>query len=114
MSSPDPETRQLVRLTVSPIGIERVEPEDAVVSFLHPEADDFHQSAENVIEKFCHSVFFFASRESGERWRAEHDGTFLYSLDEAFDLGLRFVVKLFGHELKRLSGLPADAARSIT
>ncbi|MBI3492655.1 MAG: hypothetical protein HY047_12890 [Acidobacteria bacterium] len=112
VSSPDPETRELVRLTVSPIGIERVEPKDAVVSFLLPDTDDFDQSAENVMEKFCHSVFFFTSRESGERWRAKHKGTFLYSLDDAFELGLRLVMKQFGDELRRQSAVPAAGVPS--
>ena len=101
VSSPDPETGEFVRLTVSPTGIDQVEPGEAVVSFLLPAADDFDQSAENVMGKFCHYVFFFASRASGERWAARHDGTFLYAPDEAFDLGGRLVAKLFGPELQR-------------
>lgn len=103
VSSSDPDTRELVRLTVSPTGIERVDPTDAVVSFLIPDANDFHQSANNVMRQFCHFVFFFTSRESGERWLGRHEGTFLYSLDDAFELGLRLVRKQFGHELGRLS-----------
>jgi alkylmercury lyase len=113
VSSPDPETCELVRLTVSPIGIERVEPKDAVVSFPVPGEGDFAQSAENVMGTFCHSVFFFTSRESGERWRSTHEGMFLYSLDDAFELGLRLVKKQFGHELERLSAGRGDVARSI-
>ncbi len=105
VSSPDPETRERVRLTVSPTGIERVDPNDAVVSFLRPDANDF-QSAKNVIGQFCHFVFFFTSRASGERWRSRHEGTFLYSLDDAFELGLRFARKQFGHELELLSAVP--------
>lgn len=107
VSSPDPETRERVRLTVSPIGIERVEPRDAVVSFLLPDAHDFDQSAENVMGQFCHSVFFFRSRASGERWQARHEGTFLYSINDAFELGLRLVRKQFGHELERLYAVQA-------
>ncbi|MGH8636888.1 MAG: organomercurial lyase, partial [Burkholderiales bacterium] len=110
VSSPDPDTRELVRLTVSPSGIERAEPNDAVVSFPLPERGDFDESAENIIGGFCHSVFFFTSRESGERWRANHEATFLYSLDDAFQLGRRLVRKQFGHELERLSALSADTA----
>ncbi len=113
VSSPDPETRELVRLTVSPISIERVEPKDAVVSFPLPGEGNFDQSAENVMGTFCHSVFFFASRESGERWRSTHEGTVLYSLDDAFELGRRLVRKQFGLELERLSAVRAGVARSI-
>jgi len=49
--------------------------------------------------KFCHFVFFFSSRQSGERWAAEHPDTFLYSLDDAFALAKRLNARNFGPEL---------------
>jgi alkylmercury lyase len=110
VSSPDPDTGELVRVTVSPTGIERVEPSGAVVSFLIPDTHAFDQHAENVMGQFCHSVFFFTSRASGERWRARHEGTLLYTLDDAVVLGRRLVEKQFGHELERLSAVPARLA----
>jgi len=48
---------------------------------------------------FCHFIFFFSSRSSGERWLTKHPDTFLYSLDEAFTLAKRFNVRNFGSEL---------------
>jgi hypothetical protein len=54
-----------------------------------------------LIAKFCHFVFFFTSRSSGERWVAKHPGTFLYSFDEAFELAKRQNAKNFGAELAR-------------
>lgn len=50
---------------------------------------------------FCHFVFFFTSRSSGERWMAKHPGTFLYSPDEAFALAKRLNARNFGPELAR-------------
>jgi alkylmercury lyase len=101
VASRDPETGEVVRLTISPTGIEKVKPKDVVVSFLLPDADDFEQSAASVMARFCHYVFFFASRESGERWTIKHKGTFLYSVEDAFELGQRFVIKQFGRGLPR-------------
>ncbi len=101
VTSPDPENGEVVRLLVSPDRIESAEPEDAVVSFLLPDTHDFHTSAAHVMAKFCHFVFFFTSRSSGERWVARHPGTFLYSLDEAFVLAKRHNAKNFGPELAR-------------
>ncbi len=101
VDSPDPETGEIVRLSISPERIESAEPRDALVSFLLPAADDFDGSAANVMANFCHYVFFFASRESGERWAARHRGTFLYSLEEAFELGRRLAARQFGAELAR-------------
>ena len=110
VTSPDPENGELVRLLVSPDRIESAEPEDAVVSFLLPDARDFRTSAANVIAKFCHFVFFFTSRSSDERWMAKHPGTFLYSLDEAFALAKRWNARNFGPELARRAS-PAAAIR---
>ena len=99
VTSPDPENRELVRLTVTPDRIQTVEPSDAVISFIRPDAAAFATSAANVMASFCHYIFFFASRASGERWTAEHPGTFLYSLDDAFALAKRLNAANFGTAL---------------
>ena len=49
----------------------------ADVSFILPDAHVFGTTAANVMAKFCHFVFFFASRLSRERWVAKHPGTLL-------------------------------------
>lgn len=48
---------------------------------------------------FCHFVFFFESRESGEAWAAEHEGTFVLALDEAADLARRLNARTWGDAL---------------
>jgi alkylmercury lyase len=101
VTSPDPESSELVRLVVTPDGIEAAEPPNAVVSFVLPDVEVFSTSAANVMAKFCHFIFFFSSRSSGERWAAKHSDTFLYSLDEAFELARRFNARNFGPELAR-------------
>jgi alkylmercury lyase len=100
VESPDPETGEVVRLTVSPARVEAVEPEGVVVSFLLPDAHVFDTSAANVMAKFCCFVFFFASRRSGERWVTRHPGTFLYSLDEAFALAKQLNARNYGAALR--------------
>src|SRR5881397_1699783 len=99
--SPDPDTGELVQLVLTPDEIEAAEPQNAVVSFLLPDARDFDTSAANVMATFCNFVFFFASRASGERWVAKHPGTYLYSLDEALALAKRLNARNFGSELAR-------------
>lgn len=96
--SPDPESGESVRLVVTPHGIESAEPESAVLSFLLPDAHDFVNSS-NVIKKFCHFIYLFTSRASGEQWVAKNPGTFLYSLDDAFALAKRVNARTFGSEL---------------
>jgi len=75
-----------VRLTVSPAAIERAEPSSPVVSFVAPDASRFQQ---DLINSFCHYVHFFRAEEAGEAWIAKNPGTFLLTLDEAFELARR-------------------------
>jgi alkylmercury lyase len=109
VNSPDPESREVVRLTVSPERVDSVVPAKAVVSFIQPEAEMFQSSAAKVMAQFCHYVFFFSSRQSGERWVAKHPRTFLYSLDDAFTLAKRFNARNFGPELARRASSRAPA-----
>lgn len=107
IESRDPESGAIVRLVVSPERVESVDPADAVISFLLPDGS-FRTSAANVMAQFCHFVFFFASRSSGERWMAKHPGTFLYSLDDALALAKRLNAKSFGPELARRASAAAQ------
>ena len=99
VTSPDPETGQLIQLIVTPERIASVEPRDAVISFVQPDAGVFRTSAANVMAKFCHFIYFFASQASGERWSEKNPGTFLSSLDDAFVLAKRFNRRNFGSAL---------------
>jgi len=99
VASADPESGEHVRLVVTPELIEWVDPKEAVISFIRPDAQVFGTSAGNVMARFCHFIFFFASRSSGDRWIDKNPGSFLYSLDEAFALAKRFNLNNFGAEL---------------
>lgn len=101
VSSPDPETGEIVRLHVTPERVCSVEPIDAVISFVWPDAETFRTSAENVMAKFCHFTFFFASHLSGERWVQKRPGTFLFRLDDAFTLAKLLNAHNFGSALAR-------------
>jgi len=79
-----PVTGEKIRLTVAPDRIEKRAPRDVSMSFIVPDASGVR---ENPITNFCHYVHFFMSPEVGGRWCSENDGTFIMSLDDAFDLG---------------------------
>jgi alkylmercury lyase len=79
-----PVTGNKIRLTVAPDGVKQLDPADSVMSFLTPEAAKVR---ENVILNFCHYVHFFTSYEAGHRWTSENAGTFILSMDEAYQLG---------------------------
>jgi alkylmercury lyase len=78
-----PVTDETISLVVSPVGLVKTSHRDAVVSFLLPD----HSFDADVVQSFCHFVYFFASAASAETWTAEHPGTFLLTLQDAFDLG---------------------------
>jgi alkylmercury lyase len=83
VASECPITGERISLVVSPDGVVETSHPDAVVSFLLPDRD----FDADVIQSFCHFVYFFASRDAGEAWTSEHPGTFLLSVEEAFELG---------------------------
>ncbi len=75
----DPVTGEEVTLTITQDGLQEVYPETAVISMLNPEGEFDH----DVVQSFCHYVWFFATPESGRQWTAEHPGTFLLTVEEA-------------------------------
>lgn len=43
----------------------------------------------SVIESFCCHLHFFVSTEAGEKWVGERPGTFLLSVSDAWQIGIR-------------------------
>src|SRR5260370_25481284 len=82
VTSTCPVTGEEIRLTVGPGEVIGTSHPGPVVSFLPPDVP----VDSGVVQSFCHFVHFFASREAGQRWTAQHPGTFLLTLGEAFDL----------------------------
>ena len=80
IESVGPAESGIVRLSVAPERVERVEPVSAQMSILLPDAQEMQK---NVVTSFCHFVHFFPSRQAGEGWVAKHAGTFLLSIHEA-------------------------------
>jgi alkylmercury lyase len=74
---------EVVRLTVSPAGVEFAEPVPLVISFLDPVASRFQL---NIVQNFCHYIHFFRTSADGEAWTTQNPGTFLLTLDEAAEL----------------------------
>jgi len=77
--SEDPVTGESITLTIGGEGVLDVSPPSAMVSMLEPDGSFDHQ----VVETFCHYVWFFASPKSGEAWIRDHPGTFLLTIKEA-------------------------------
>ena len=66
-------------------------PQVTVMSLLIGDTEVMKTNPVKVMGSFCHHICFFESSESAAEWAAQHDkGTFLVTLDEAFELGRRF------------------------
>ncbi len=91
VESRDPKTGTLIRLTVTPDGVQDAQPADTVMSILLGDPEVVKTNPTKVMASFCHHIFFLESPETGADWTAQHgEGTFLVTLDEAFALGKRF------------------------
>jgi len=95
VASRDPITRTPISLAVAPDGVKEVWPQSAVLSFLAPD----RTFDRNVIADFCHFVHFFSSPETGDAWTAQHPGSFLLSVENAFMLGQVTNARNFGEAL---------------
>ena len=84
ISSICPVTGSIIRVTASRYGLEAVEPDGAVMSFVMP---DHESCCADIRGAFCNDVNFFASRQAGEIWLEHNTKAVILSLDEAFVLG---------------------------
>lgn len=86
VESESPVSKRTIRVTVSPDGVMETSPREAVVSVVVLENGPVG-SVEEAWAKFCHQVYFFASRQEAEEWSAERDDIAILTVDEAFELG---------------------------
>jgi alkylmercury lyase len=79
IESLDPISGDKIRVTVTPDGVHKVEPEAAVVSWVNSNVDP-----SNIRGSVCHYVYFFSSSETASKWIAEHPGKMSYPVIDAF------------------------------
>jgi alkylmercury lyase len=95
VESKSPVSGERIRLTVSPQGVEEVDPPGAVVSIVIVDPDNPNMgSVEAIWGAFCHHLFFFTSHEEAERWAAGRDDIEILSVEEAYEL-MRLVFSRF-------------------
>lgn len=96
-----PTTGARITLTVSRDGLSGLRPAGAVTSFLPPGDDGF---SGDVIRRFCHFIHFFASEDAAQLWTAYHDGTFVLSVEDAFELARFWAARAYGVESEDEAG----------
>ena len=85
VESESPLSKETVRVTVSPEGVQASEPADAVITIVVPEETDM-SSVASISMTFCHHIFFFASRNEAEQWANGRDDIEILSLEEGYEL----------------------------
>ena len=85
-------TGKRILITVSPDAIQRVEPADAVMAMIVPEAPEV---CCDVRGAFCDKVHFFSSSETASAWVTEHKGATILSVNDAYRLGHLLLESLF-------------------
>src|SRR3989441_6469341 len=91
VESPVPGSSARVRLRVTPDGVKRIQPANAVMSFLLPSAQTFQADAIKAMASFCHYIFFFPNQDAAAAWTKSHPDTTVISVSDAFELGRRMV-----------------------
>lgn len=79
IESPDPISGEIVRLTVTPDGVEGLEPTSAVVSW------SLESEVDNIRGSFCDVVHFFASRESAAEYVSDRHGLVIVPVESVFE-----------------------------
>ena len=79
IESPDPISGEIVKLTVTPDGIEGLNPSSAVVSW------SLESDLDNIRGSFCDLTHYFASRETATQYVKNHPGLVIVSVDSVFE-----------------------------
>ena len=79
IESPDPISGEIVRLTVTPGGIEDLNPGSAVVSW------SLESDLDNIRGSFCNLTHYFASRETAAQYVSDHPGLVIVPVESVFE-----------------------------
>lgn len=79
IESPDPISGKIVRLTVTPDGIEGLNPSSAVVSW------SLESDLDNIRGSFCDLTHYFASRETAAEYVSKRAGLVIVPVESVFE-----------------------------
>lgn len=98
VESQSPASKDTIRLTVSPHGVDEVNPAGSVLSIVIVDPDKVDlSSVESTWTTFCHHIHFFVSRHRAEQWAADRHDIEILSVAEGFELGKKSVAKILAH-----------------
>ena len=85
VESESPVSKETVRVTINPEGVQASDPADAVISFVVPEETNM-TSVASIWMTFCQHIFFFTSQREADEWANGRDDIRMMSLDQGFEL----------------------------
>lgn len=97
-------TGSRIRFTVTPDGVENLEPAEAAVSIVVPNASE---ACCNVRGAFCNEVHFLSSPEAASEWLAENPGAITLSVGDAYRLGRLLTENISKQIVARQGGNPS-------
>jgi alkylmercury lyase len=89
IESEDPVTGTLIRVVVTPEGVEEVQPEGAVASIVKGNTD-MRGGPES---PRCTQMLFFESHQSAEQWLLDRTNVAILTVEEVFDLAEEFQIE---------------------
>ncbi len=88
VESESPLSKEKIRMTVGPEGVQEVSPPGAVMTMVIVDLDTAALDTPKEIQMaFCRMIHFFVSPQEVEEWAAGRDDIETLSLEEAYDLG---------------------------
>lgn len=96
VTSTCPTSGDLIHLQVTPTGIGEPDPTEIALSFVEPTTKGVD---DDIRRNFCSYIHFFSSRESAALWTDKNEGTFVISLEDAYQCGKLKNQKQFGEVL---------------
>jgi alkylmercury lyase len=98
VESLSPLSREPVRLTIGPEGVQAVSPTGAVVSIALVDPDQVaFGSVEAIWMTFCRHVHFFVSREEAARWAGNRRDIAILTPDEGYRMGRQLADRFLAH-----------------
>jgi len=98
VESQSPASKDTIRMTVSPHGVDEVNPAGSVLSMVIVDPDRIDLgSVRSTWTTFCHHIHFFVSRHRAEQWAADRRDIEILSVAEGFDLGKKSVAKILAN-----------------
>ncbi|MFQ5922678.1 MAG: organomercurial lyase [Anaerolineales bacterium] len=89
IESQDPVTRESIRVTITPEGIEDIRPEGTVVSVVGGKTD----MRGGPVSPRCSQMLFFGSRETANQWLQGRTDVAVLTVEEVFDLANEFQIE---------------------